>query len=321
MPTHPPIVCTDNRPSLAAGRSRGSRARAESSTTVVASNGHRKRDRDTATMKDLLQNIHPHDYIQAAFAAAATTHDGLSKTDLIASINHASVARFLTKPTATMIAEYSTEIVRAVRANDVATARRLYQEGKFTSNACNRFGESILHIACRRGHLGMVQFLLEDVGLNVHDLRDDYQRTVLHDAFWTPQAAYDVVDYLLQQPYAVDLLLLPDQRGFTPVHYARADDRGKWLHFFWERKALLQRTTTMVSSPTTATTSSSSRNVAVTGSITVSDNDEELPHKAKQQRVCSSVPASSEDASTHNIVRIVSTGEITQLLQSEHLQV
>ena len=30
----------------------------------------------------------------------------------------------------------------------------------------------------------------------------------------------------------VQLLLLKDVRGYTPLDYARSEDRGKWLRFF-----------------------------------------------------------------------------------------
>lgn len=86
----------------------------------------------------------------------------------------------------------------------------------------------------------MVKFLLEEVGLKVDTIRDDYHRTPLHDAFWTPTASYEVVDLLLQQPNVAELLLLPDKRGFTPLSYARKEDHGKWLRFLWERKSILR---------------------------------------------------------------------------------
>lgn len=111
---------------------------------------------------DMLRNIQPMDYVKAAFKA-----NGYDNFNII---NQTSLSRFHS-PTKEMIYEYKTEIVTAVRSNDVEMARRLYKEGKFKCNACNRFGESILHIACRRGHYGMVQFLIEDVGLRVKNSR------------------------------------------------------------------------------------------------------------------------------------------------------
>ena len=38
----------------------------------------------------------------------------------------------------------------------------------------------------------------------------------------------------------VQLLLLKDVRGYTPLDYARSEDRGKWLRFLRERKSILR---------------------------------------------------------------------------------
>jgi hypothetical protein len=46
-------------------------------------------------------------------------------------------------------------------------------------DACNRFGESVLHMACRRGATPMVAFLMADCGLQVN-ISDDFGRTPLH---------------------------------------------------------------------------------------------------------------------------------------------
>ena len=178
---------------------------------------------------ELLQNIHPSDYARAAFKA-----NGFGDFDSIASDCDSRVL----PPTASMLEAYSTEIVQEVRNNNLEGAKKLYEEGRFQQgcNACNRFGESILHIACRRGHLEMVKFLVGEVGLSITGIRDDYKRTPLHDAFWTSKASPDVIDYLLNQPNVTELLLCKDQRGFTPLDYSRGEDRGKWLRFLWERR-------------------------------------------------------------------------------------
>merc|ERR1712023_497089 len=134
----------------------------------------------------------------------------------------------------------------AVRNCNLPEARRLYTEGNLVRhgvNPCNRFGESILHIACRKGNLEMVQYLIEEAGLSITEIRDDYHRTPLHDAFWTPTTSLGVIDFLLRQPYVAELLLCKDKRGFTPLDYVRPEDRGKWLQFLRERKTLLRPTT------------------------------------------------------------------------------
>lgn len=189
-----------------------------------------------AVINEVLRNIHPREYAESVFRQ--------NGSEDFESIMKACKER-IKAPTPEMLEAYVGDIVIAIRNNDLQKARLLYEEGKFGGvNACNRFGESILHIACRRGHIDMVEFLVLDVGLSISEIRDDYHRTPLHDAFWTPTASYDVVDFLLKQPYVPDLLLCKDRRGFTPLDYTRAEDRGRWVQFLWERKTLLRSTST-----------------------------------------------------------------------------
>ncbi|CAM9492475.1 unnamed protein product, partial [Sphacelaria rigidula] len=47
--------------------------------------------------------------------------------------------------------------------------------------ASNRFGESVVHLATRRGSAPVLQFLLAHGG-SLH-ICDDYGKTPLHDAF------------------------------------------------------------------------------------------------------------------------------------------
>jgi ankyrin repeat protein len=250
------------------------------------SNEHEHEQELMKQKRKMLLNIHPTDYAKAGFKA-----NGYQDFDLIIK---ESIQRFIIRPSPDMIAAYSTDIVMAVRTNNVHKAREIYLQKEnsqfnYGCNACNRFGESILHIACRRGHMDMVKFLIEEVGLRVDTIRDDYHRTPLHDAFWTPIASYDVVDFLLRQPNVVELLLLTDVRGYTPLDYARSEDRGKWLRFLWERKSILHptssssntsapsisintssNTTSLLNTPSSSNTTSSSSNTSTTSSsITV----------------------------------------------------
>lgn len=137
---------------------------------------------------------------------------------------------------------------------------------------CNRFGESLLHLACRRGRTEMVRFLLEDLSSPAstttirtvspvsHDessssadttdqqckddyarsmlaVRDDYNKTPFHDACWTASPNYELIDLLLQ--YAPVQILMEDIRGNTPFDYVRKDDYPLWLKFLYQRKSLL----------------------------------------------------------------------------------
>jgi len=112
---------------------------------------------------------------------------------------------------------------------------------------CNQFGESLLHLACRRGRTDMVKFLLEESRTTATTslisarqmlaFHDDYHKTPFHDACWTPTPQFALIDLLLR--VAPEQVLQQDIRGHTPLDYVRREDYPQWLKFLWERKALL----------------------------------------------------------------------------------
>lgn len=179
--------------------------------------------------------IRPSDYARSAFRA--------NGSDVGASSYEAQFR----SPTPAMIAAYTPDLLTLVRNNDLDGLKRAHKEGGHRSvNGCNRFGESLLHLACRRGHTDMVKYLLleGDADLNI---RDDYNRTPLHDACWTCQPNLELVDLLVRM--APEQVLMEDVRGFTPFDYARREHWGVWLRFLWERKSILRTKTTPASSP------------------------------------------------------------------------
>lgn len=208
---------------------------------------------DNAENDETTLNIHPREYAKLAFR-----QNGFDDLESIAKACNSHMKA----PTAAMLEAYVGDIVTAVRKKDMEQARLLFEDGKFVHgvNACNRFGESIMHMACRRGHLDMVRFLVLDVGLKPSEIRDDYHRTPLHDAFWTPTPSFDVVDFLLKQPSVPDLLMCKDKRGFTPLDYTRAEDHGRWLEFLRERKTALRPTTLLAAASTTSSLVSKRKN-------------------------------------------------------------
>mmetsp|Transcript_46824 Transcript_46824/g.47621 ORF Transcript_46824/g.47621 Transcript_46824/m.47621 type:complete len:217 (+) Transcript_46824:337-987(+) len=113
---------------------------------------------------------------------------------------------------------------------------------------CNKFGESLLHLACRRGKTEMVKFLLEESRTTATTrvisarqmlaFHDDYHKTPFHDACCTPTPQFALIDLLLR--VAPEQVLQQDIRGHTPFDYVRREDYPQWLKFLWERKALLQ---------------------------------------------------------------------------------
>lgn len=132
------------------------------------------------------------------------------------------------EPTDEMISAYTITILKAARASDVEQLRNLLHSGS-SLNCCNRFGESLIHLACRRGNLAMLKFLVEEAQVTLM-VRDDFGRTCFHDAFWTPEPQFEVVEFLLE--YVPDLLCVKDVRGHAPLDYIRHEHQPIWMDFF-----------------------------------------------------------------------------------------
>jgi hypothetical protein len=126
------------------------------------------------------------------------------------------------------LAGYTMETVTAVRTNDVERLRSLLvsssntttsttsstnhhhhhsqqqqQEQRKKNNvlarACNRNGESLLHLACRRSHLNTIRFLVLEAHVDV-SMVDDLGRTCLFDVCWRPNVteAIEIATFFVQ---------------------------------------------------------------------------------------------------------------------------
>jgi len=140
------------------------------------------------------------------------------------------------KPTEKMIADYKLELLQVFRENDVDKLRQLHQEGQ-SLQCCNRFGESLIHMACRRGWTDNVKFLVNEAGVSLM-VQDDYGRTPLHDACWTAEPNFELVGFLIEQ--VPELLLIKDVRGHTPFNYVRKEHWPVWRQFLEEQKDKLR---------------------------------------------------------------------------------
>jgi len=134
---------------------------------------------------------------------------------------------YFIKPTQDMIESYDKDVLKAVRQKDLAMLRTLHTNGK-NLQCCNRFGESLIHMACRNGLADIVRFLVKEAKVSLY-VRDDYGRTPAHDACWTVKPNLDLMEFLIQE--APELLGLSDVRGHTPFAYARKNHWGKWMDF------------------------------------------------------------------------------------------
>jgi hypothetical protein len=119
------------------------------------------------------------------------------------------------------------QVAQAARREDLAALQKLYADGS-PLQCTNNYGESVVHIVCRRASFPLLKFLMEDAKLSIR-VRDDMGRTPLHDAAWTTEPNFDLVNLLLAE--SPDLLLVKDKRGHLAVNYVPPASWAKWCDF------------------------------------------------------------------------------------------
>merc|ERR1711998_630397 len=99
--------------------------------------------------------------------------------------------------------------------------------------ACNRFCESIVHMACRRSEMDVVEFVLNQ-SIDNWWVVDDFGRSPLHDACWRPEPRFDIVTMILDRN--LELLRVEDIRGANPLNYVREEHWTQWCAYLFHQK-------------------------------------------------------------------------------------
>ncbi|KAG5193035.1 hypothetical protein JKP88DRAFT_195576 [Tribonema minus] len=115
----------------------------------------------------------------------------------------------------------------AVRNGSVQELLRLVEEEGRTLSACNKFGESLAHLACRKGSADVVATILRHGGSLTRC--DDLGRVPAHDTCWESRPRWDIVQLHLEADAA--LLLTRDARGWTPLRYVKRANWAAWRAF------------------------------------------------------------------------------------------
>jgi ankyrin repeat protein len=195
----------------------------------------------TTTNKASKQQRSPLEVLRSIlFENPENTSNNVTKSSFLTNNKNSTIQNttlLFQTPNQTDMEAYDMESVRAIRAGDVDRLRDLYRGGK-SLDACNAFGESLLHMACRRGDVRLVRFLVEEIKVRT-DRCDDFGRNPLHDAMWTSTPNIEVMDVLIDH---VDpsMLLAKDVRGNTPFAYARREHESKWIEFLEQRREKLR---------------------------------------------------------------------------------
>ena len=140
---------------------------------------------------------------------------------------------FFPEITDEQITAYNMKLVVACRENDVDTVKSLVEKDGMEADCCNRFGESLLHMACRRGFKEMVQYFLTDAKLDVR-IRDDVGERPCMTHAGMLRAQPEILKWLIEKDPS--LLLISDKRGSTPFQYARPQDWPIWRQFLLDNR-------------------------------------------------------------------------------------
>ena len=116
---------------------------------------------------------------------------------------------------------------QAAREENLAALDKFHKDG-VSLQGCNNYGESIVHIVCRRGSSSIFQYLLNQAKVSMR-VRDDFGRTPLHDAAWTDKPNFELVHQLLLD--SPDFLFAKDKRGHLALSYVPHQRWAEWCLF------------------------------------------------------------------------------------------
>ena len=149
-------------------------------------------------------------------------------------ISHNELGDYFLNVTESRLTSYSMNIINAVRTGDLDFLRMSHFEQKHDLTCCNRFGESIIHIACRHSMVDVVRFLIEEANVSLRVV-DDFGRNPCHDTAWQSAPNMELIQLLAS--HEPDLLLISDKRGFTPLQYLRKERWPEWVEFLRKNRA------------------------------------------------------------------------------------
>jgi ankyrin repeat protein len=143
---------------------------------------------------------------------------------------------FFSEHTEEEVNTYNHDALGAIRSQNIETLREFHQSGR-PLKCSNSFGESLLHMACRRGFVDVASFLIKKAGVTVR-VRDDYGNTHLRDVCWTCEPNFDLFELIMT--VCPDLIFMSDRHGNWPLEYARREHWGAYVKLLSERHELLE---------------------------------------------------------------------------------
>jgi hypothetical protein len=148
------------------------------------------------------------------------------------------------EPTPLQIASYDVHVLKMIVLHvHYGSSKGLHDvlSCGISPDACNKYGESLVHRVCKAGNKKLLQVFL-DHGASVQ-FANDYGRTPLHEACSATKPRFDLFEQVLKRdPH---LIFLTDVRGATPLSYIRMEHYDPWirqleaiLDVYWPRRCI-----------------------------------------------------------------------------------
>jgi hypothetical protein len=130
-------------------------------------------------------------------------------------------------PTPFQLASYDVHILKMIVLDKDPHALVDVLTCGISPNACDKFGESLLHRVCKSGKEKLLQVLLE-CGADIQ-VSDCAGRTPMHEVCRRSRPSFKTFELLLQQD--ARLIHMQDAAGAAPLSFVRADQYGAWNTF------------------------------------------------------------------------------------------
>ena len=130
-------------------------------------------------------------------------------------------------PTPLQLASYDVHILKMVVINKDQHALLDILTCGISPNACNKFGESLLHRVCKFGQDKLLKIFL-DCGA-VIQISDGAGRTPMHEVCRRPRPSFKTFELLLQQDSR--LIHMQDAAGAAPLSFVRVEQYSAWNEF------------------------------------------------------------------------------------------
>jgi hypothetical protein len=170
-----------------------------------------------SSIQPSMAQVSPQDFLDAALELRGYP------TERYTTIN----SGYSNMPTELQLVSYDTHILKMViRNKDTHKVREILTCG-ISPNACNMYGESLIHKVCKSGQDKLLQIFL-DCGADIQ-VSDGAGRTPMHDACYGSKPSFKTFELLLKaDPYLIQMM---DGSGTLPLEYVPKEQYGAWNSF------------------------------------------------------------------------------------------